>query len=303
MTKNLSKAAGAPRIVVAGASGRLGRIVVQQLLAAGVSNLVAASRTPEKLSNLTEKGIEVRFADFNEPDSLTQAFKDAEAMLLISTDDLLSGRRISQHKNAIEGAKKAGVKHIVYTSMPNPEQATGVYFSPDHVATEAALRDSGVTHTILRVSWYSENLRDVGYLSAAWRSGKWISSAKDGRIAYVPCNDVGRTVAAVLARVPDASKTYTLTGPAALTPEELAAALSSATGKEIQVVRVTAEELKPKLFELGLSDKFASMVAYTDGNTRAGNFNIVTTTIEDFTGQPPMSFEDFLKANVTMITQ
>jgi len=285
------------RILVAGASGRLGRIVLQQILASGVRHIVAASRSPEKLKEFASPDVELRFADFNEPESLPKAFEGASAMLLISTDDLLSGKRLQQHKNAISAAAKAGVQHIVYTSMPAPEASTAIFFSPDHAATEAALRESGLTHSILRIAWYAENLLDIGFIAATLRAGTWFTSAGNGRIAYIPCHDVGRAVAAALTRHADASATYDITGPAALTPEELAEALAEASGKTINVVHVDDQKLIQQLVAIGMPEQLASMVLTTDANVRDGHFDIVSGAVQELTGKPPSTFGNFLRRN------
>ena len=103
------------RILVAGASGRLGQLVLDELLHAGVRDIIATTRTPEKLGAYAALGVDVRPGDFNDPETLKKAFQGADRLLLISTDDLFSGKRIQQHQNAIDAAKRAGVRHILYT--------------------------------------------------------------------------------------------------------------------------------------------------------------------------------------------
>jgi NAD(P)H dehydrogenase (quinone) len=292
-----------PRVLVAGASGRLGQIVLEQLLQAGVTSIAATTRTPEKLATFVNQGVDVRAGDFNHPDGLTKAFDGVDRLLLVSTDDLFSGNRVQQHKNAIEAAKRAGVKHVIYTSMPNPEESTAIPFSPDHVATELALRESGMTYTILRVAWYAENTLDLGLISAALKTGKWLTSAGDGKIAYVTRRDVARAAAAVLAAPSEESRIYDITGPLALSAEQLAASLSRVVERSIDVVQLNDETLGRELVAAGVSAQLAPMLVTTDANTRAGHFSEATTAVRDLTGLPPIDFEQFLRENKKLFQQ
>ena len=148
-------------LLVTGASGQLGRRVLAHLLdtcAVPPARLIAVTRDPAKLADFAARGVEVRRGDFDDPGSLGEAFKGAGRLLLISTDALdTPGRRLAQHQAAIAAAKTAGVRHIVYTSMPNPD-GSPIPFAPDHLGTEQALALSGRGWTILRNAWYFENL-------------------------------------------------------------------------------------------------------------------------------------------------
>ena len=285
------------RILVAGASGRLGQLVLKQLLHAGVRDIVATTRTPEKLGAYAALGVDVRPGDFNDPETLKKAFQGADRLLLISTDDLFSGKRIQQHKNAIEGAKQAGVRHILYTSMPEPEASTAIPFAPDHVATETAIRESGLSYTILRVAWYAENTVELGLIPAALRSGTWPTSAGTGKIAYVTRFDVARAAAAALAGIEDENRVYDITGPQSMSASELAASLSRTIKRTIQVRQFGDEALVGGLVANGVAPQLAPMLLTTDINTRAGNFARVSDAVQALTGQPPADFESFLVEN------
>ena len=159
--------------------------------------MIAASRDPAKLADLAAKGAETRRADFDDPASLDAAFKGVDRLLIVSTDALgVPGMRQRQHKAAVAAAARAQVGHVVYTSMPNPEPGSLIPFAPDHYGTEQALTKSGLPHTILRVSWYAENL--LRSLPSILSTGKWYSSAGEGRVANVARDDVARAAAAAL---------------------------------------------------------------------------------------------------------
>ena len=291
------------RVLVAGASGRLGQMVLEQLLHAGVPDVVAMTRTPDKLGTYASLGIDVRPGDFNDPGTLNTAFKGVDRLLLISTDDLFSGKRIQQHKNAIEAAKRAGVRHILYTSMPEPEASTFIPFSRDHVATETAIQESGLGFTILRVAWYAENSMELGLIPAALRTGTWLTSAGDGKINYVTRFDVARAAAAALARSEEAKQISDITGPQAMSAKELAVSLSRAVDRPIQVRQLDDEALARDLASSGVPSHLVPMLVTTDANTRAGNFEGVSSVVQDLTGTPPKDFESFLVKNKTQILE
>lgn len=286
-----------PRVLVTGAGGQLGRLVLEQLLQVGVPRIVGASRTPQKLSEFASRGVDVRAADFNAPETLDTAFRNINRLLLISTDDLFSGKRVEQHRNAIEAARRTGISHIVYTSMPDPEGSKAIPFAPDHVATEAALKESGLGYTILRVAWYAENPVALGLIPAAIRTGSWFSAAGVGKISYVTRFDVARTAAAVLARSEEENHVYDITGPQALAASELVDSLSRVIDKEIQLRQVDDLTLGHELIDSGVSAKLVPMLIATDKNTRDGHFDLATTTVRDLTGKTPKSFEQFLLEN------
>jgi NAD(P)H dehydrogenase (quinone) len=156
-------------LFVTGASGHLGRRVVELLLEKDAGKIVAGTRKPEKLADLEARGVVVRQADFEDPQGLEAALAGVDRVLIISTDAIdRPGRRLAQHRAAVAAAVSAGVKHAVYTSMPNPETSP-VVFAPDHLGTEQALKASGVSHMILRMCWYADFL--IPTLAPAVASG------------------------------------------------------------------------------------------------------------------------------------
>jgi len=285
-------------LLVTGASGKLGRAVIRHLIETQkvpAQDIIATTRKPEELSDLAAKGIVVRKADFDDEASLAEAFKGADRILIISTDAVgVPGKRIAQHRNAVAAAKKAGVKHILYTSMPNPD-VSEVLFAPDHAGTEKAIKESGIPYTILRASWYQENL--VGSLANVIKSGTWYTSSGSGKLAHVSRDDIAAAAAGALVASGSESGTYTLTGTVARSYAEIAEIASKVTGKPIKVVQVTDEAFAESLRDAGLPAPVADLVTSIERNCREGYIKDVTDDVEKFAGHKPGSLESFLEAN------
>ncbi len=284
-----------PVLLVTGAGGKLGRRAVEILLEAKAGKIIAGTRDPSKIHDLARKGAAVRKVDFDDP-ALADALAGVDRLLLISTDALdTPGKRLKQHKAAIEAAKKAGVKHIVYTSMPKPEPGSPIPFAPDHYGTEQALAESGMGWTVLRNSWYQENL--LHSLPAVLASGKWFSAAGDGKVAHVAREDAAYAAAAALAAQPNGNARYDITGGDPLTTDEIAKLASEATGKPIEVVNVNDEQLTQGMIAAGMPAFLAPVYASFDTNTRAGNVSIASDAVRELTGRAPRSLKAFFTAN------
>lgn len=285
------------KLLVTGAAGQLGRRVVANLIernGVAPADIIAGSRDPEKLADLAALGVATRRIDFEAP-ALATAFAGADRALIISTDVLgRPGVRLAQHKAAVAAAAEAGVKHIVYTSMPNPEKSV-IPFAPDHLGTEQAIKATGIGYTILRNGWYMENLFMA--LPKVLASGQWFSATGDGRTSYITREDCARAAAAALAAGAGESRTYTLTGPEALTTAAIASAASSVAGKPITVVPVTDDQLLDGIVAAGLPAAIAPIIASFDRNTRLGLFDIVTDAVEALTGTAPTPLNAFLGTN------
>lgn len=287
-------------LLVTGASGQLGRGVIRYLLDTHKippARIIATTRNPQSLADLAASGVVVRAADFNDAASLETAFKGADKVLIISTGDLdlKSGRRLKQHENAVAAAKNAGVSHLLYTSMPNPEPVSPVLFADDHYSTEQAIKGSGLPYTIFRNGWYQENLFLA--LPHAIASGRWYTSAGEGRIAHGARDDMAAAIAAGLASGSTDSMTYTLTGPHAYTTAEIAALVSEVTGKPLEVIQVPDEALTEGVKAAGVPEDFADVVVSFDVNTRSGRIAMVTDAIETLSGRKPQTLKQFLEAN------
>ena len=287
-------------LLVTGAAGQLGRSVIRYLLdthKVPPAKIIATTRNPESVADLAARGVIVRAADFNDATSLENAFKGADRVLIISTSDLdlKTGRRLKQHEAAVAAAKKAGVSHLLYTSMPNPEPVSPVLFAGDHYGTEQAIKASGIAYTIFRNGWYQENL--FMSLPQAIASGQWYTSAGDGRIAHGARDDMAAAIAAGLASGSTDSKTYTLTGPQAYTTAEIAALVSEVTGKPLDVIQLPDEALTEGVKAAGVPEEFARVIVSFDANTRSGRIAMVTDAVETLSGRKPRTLKQFLEAN------
>ncbi len=289
--------------LVTGASGHLGRAVINHLLTTykvPASKIMAASRDVSKLAELKAKGIDTRTADFNDAAGLVKAFTGAKRLLLISTDSIEPGVRQKQHQAAVIAAEKAGVDHVLYTSMPKPD-TSAVLFAPDHLNTEKALAASKLNGwTVLRHNWYFENL--FMSLPQALQSGTQYSAAAQGKIPQIARDDLARADAAALASDKGGKNTYTLTGGSEFTVDEIAALVSKATGKALNVVHVPVEGLVQGMLGAGLPEGMARLFASFDANTAQGGLADVTGDYKALTGVEPQSFEDWLKKNAGAFT-
>lgn len=283
------------KLLLTGASGQLGRLVLDQLLAKGVApaDIIATTRDVSKLADYAAKGIEVRKADFNDPASIADAFKGATRLALISTDTI--GQRLQQHRNAIAAAKAAGVQHIIYTSMPNPHPDSKITFAAEHRGTEEAIKASGLSYTILRNAWYQENL--FLSLPQVLASGHWYTSTGDGKMNYLARADCAAALAAVLASDNTESKVYTLTGGEKLTTADIAALASDVLGKKIEVIQLTDEQLAAGMQQHGVPDFMIPFIIGFEANTRVGDADIQTDDVEKLMGRKPTPIRAFFEAN------
>lgn len=284
-------------LLVTGAAGHFGQATLRHLidtLKVPASRIIATTRTPDRLAAWAARGVTVRSADFEVAASLVAAFQGAQRVLLISTDALdRPGRRLAQHQAAVQAAEQAGVQHVVYTSMPQPE-GSPLLIAPDHAGTEQALAASRLPGwTVLRNHWYFENL--LMSLPPALASGQWYSAAGEGRLAQIARDDLARAAATVLAGPYIGRHTFTLSGPQALTTAEIAKQVSEVVGKPLQVVPVPVEALIQGMVGAGLPQPLAAVFASFDTNTAAGRVGTVTGDYQAITGQAPQSLGDWLQ--------
>ena len=294
----------APTLLVTGASGHLGGAVVRHLLDTAQfpgERLIVTSRNPDPLRELAARGVTIRTADFDQPDTLAAAFAGADRLLLVSTDALMEpGKRLAQHRAAVTAAADAGVQHVVYTSLPSAD-TSHVSFAPDHWGTEQALSASPLTWTVLRNAWYFENL--AYSVPGALASGEWASAAGDGRIAYIARDDLARAAAVVLASEDTSNQILTLTGEQAWSARDVAMRVSALTGKPLAVVDITPETLIEGLKAHGFPPALAEVFASFDAATAAGDLGEVTDDYRQLTGRSPTALDAWLPANLDLLTK
>lgn len=257
-------------IVITGASGQLGRLVIDQLLkSVPADQLVAAVRTPASVADLAAKGVVIREADYNRPDTLESAFAGADKLLLISSSEV--GQRASQHANVIAAAVKAGVGLLAYTSILHADSSP-LPLAQEHKRTEAMLAESGLPHALLRNGWYSENY--TAAVPVALEYGVVMGCAGAGRIASAARADYAAAAAAVLLAEGQAGKVYELAGDNAYTLTELAAEIATQSGKEVSYQDLPEADYAKALLDAGLPEPIAVMLAESDtGASRGGLFD------------------------------
>ncbi|SHF33649.1 NAD(P)H dehydrogenase (quinone) [Marinomonas polaris DSM 16579] len=278
-------------ILVTGASGQLGRLVIDNLLNTTPANqIVAAVRNPEKVVDLAEKGIQVRKADYSDLDSLVAAMQGVEKVLLVSSSEV--GQRTAQHSNVINAAKQASVALIAYTSILNADKSP-LILAKEHVETENLLAKSGVPYVLLRNGWYSENYT-MG-VAGALEHGV-VGCAEDGKLSTAARADYAAAAAAVVIKNGQAGKVYELAGDNAFTLSEYAAAISKVSGKTVAYQNVPETEFTKILVSVGLPEGFAAVLADSEAGASKGGLFSDSKDLSTLIGRPTTSIEDSIKA-------
>jgi len=255
------------KIGVTGATGQLGRLVIEGLKQkVAAETIVALVRNPAKAADL---GVETRAFDYTQAETLVASLQGVDKLLLISGNEI--GQRLPQHKAVIDAAKQAHVKQIVYTSLLHADSSP-LGLAGEHLATEAVIKESGLTYTILRNGWYTENY--TGSAKGAINAGAFIGNAGDGKIASAPRADYAEAAVAVLLGEGHENKIYELAGDEAYTLTELAAEISKQTGKNIPYNNLTEAQYAEILKSFGLPDGLVEMLADSDtGASKGGLFD------------------------------
>jgi NAD(P)H dehydrogenase (quinone) len=280
-------------IAVTGATGHLGRLTLDALLDRGVpaDELVAAVRDTDKAADLAARGVHVRLADYDRPDTLAAAFAGVDKVLLISSDAV--GRRVGQHRNVIDAAVAAGVALLAYTSVVRADTSQMV-LAADHRETEVLVRASGVPFSLLRNSWYLENY--TGQLPQYLEHGAILGSADDGRVSAATRADFAAAAAAVLVGEGHENSVYELGGDKAFTLPELAAAISERAGRDIVYRDLPVEEYAQVLVGAGLPEPVATMLADSDAGIARGDLFVDSGDLSRLIGRPATRYTDAVAA-------
>jgi NAD(P)H dehydrogenase (quinone) len=275
--------------VITGATGHLGRLVVQDLLGRGVpaGDITAAGRDITKVKDLADRGVRVLAIDYDDPASLDAVFRGADKILLVSASE--PGRRAQQHRNAIDAAARAGAGLLAYTSIANAG-TTSMRLATEHQATEAALRASGLTWVLLRNSWYTENY--TAQIPAILQRGSLAGSAGDGRVSAATRADYAAAAAAVLTGDGHAGRAYELGGDEAFTLAELAAEIGAQAGQPVGYLDLPEDEYARLLTSAGLPEAAAVTLADADRGLARGDLYVGSGDLSRLIGRPTTTLRD-----------
>ena len=277
---------------ITAASGQLGRLVVDELLrSVPAEQIVAAVRNPAKAADLAAKGISVREADYDRPETLVPALAGVDKLLLISSSEI--GRRAPQHRAVIDAARSAGVKLIAYTSVLHADTSP-LGLAEEHRQTEAALGASGIPFVVLRNGWYSEN--HLMGLQAALTHGAMMGSAGAGRIASAARSDFASAAVAALTRDGQEGRVYELAGDTAWTLTELAAEIARQSGKPVVYRDMPQADYEALLLKVGLPPAVADLLADSDAAAAGGALDDSSHDLSRLTGRPTTPLADSVAA-------
>ena len=280
-------------VVITGATGHLGRLVVESLLQQGVParDITAAGRDTTKIKDLADRGVRVRAIDYDDPATLDGAFRGAARILLISAS--ATGQRARQHGNAIDAARRAGAGLLAYTSIAHADTST-LRMAEEHRATEAALRASGLEYVLLRHSWYTENY--TAQIPAILQRGSLPGSADHGRVSAATRADYAAAAAAVLASDGHAGCVYELGGDQAFTLSEFAAEISAQAGQPVSYHDLPMAEYAQLLIGAGLPEPAAAIIADADRGLARGDLYVDSGHLRQLIGRPTTSLHDAVAA-------
>jgi NAD(P)H dehydrogenase (quinone) len=281
-------------ILVTGASGQLGRLVIESLLhKVPAGQIIAAVRNPHSVADLAARGVQVRQADYDQPASLHSAFAGATKVLLISSSAV--GQRIAQHAAVIEAAKQAGVKLLAYTSILHADSSP-LPLAAEHKATEALIQESGLPYVFLRNGWYTENY--LAGAPTAIQYGALLGCAAEGRIASAARADYAEAAAVVLSSAAAVQPIYELAGDQAYTLAEFAAALAKAAGKPVAYHDLPEADYKAALLGAGLPEGLAALLSSSDSGAAKGGLFDGSHQLSTLIGRPTQSWQAQLEAAV-----
>lgn len=283
-------------IAISAASGQLGRHVIETLLKTQPDTpFVALARRPESLADFAERGVTVRYADYNEPASLLEALEGVNRLLMISSSEV--GQRVAQHQAIIDAAKAKNLSFVAYTSILHCDTSPLSILADEHAQTEQALADSGLKHALLRNGWYSENyLQSVG---AALEHGTLLGCAGEGRFATASRQDFAEAAVKVLTETYATQETqrtvYELAGDTAFTLAEFAAAISEISAKPVAYRDMPEQEYTQALIGMGLPEVFAHMLANSESGAKAGGLYDESRQLATLIGRATTPWQETLR--------
>ncbi|MEQ0583511.1 SDR family oxidoreductase [Pantoea dispersa] len=281
-------------IAITGATGQLGRLVINALLKkVPASEIIAVVRSPEKAQDLQALGVALRTADYNQPQTLLGAFAGVQKVLLISSSEV--GQREAQHRAVIDAAKAAGVSFIAYTSLLHADTSP-LGLGVEHRATEALLQASGIPYALLRNGWYSENY--AASIAPALAHHAFIGAAGDGRIASAAREDYAAAAAEVISRDDQAGKVYELAGDDSYTLAEFSAEIARQSGEQVEYVNLPPAEFSAALIGAGLPAPLAELLADSDAGAAQGALFDDSHTLSKLIGRPTTPFAAVIKATL-----
>ncbi|MCH9300157.1 MULTISPECIES: SDR family oxidoreductase [Pantoea] len=281
-------------IAVTGATGQLGRLVIEALRKKiAADHIVATVRSPAKAGDLAALGVVVREADYNKPETLAAAFKGVDKVLLISGSEV--GQREAQHRAVIDAAKAAGVKFIAYTSLLHTDTSP-LSLGIEHRATEAMLATSGVPYALLRNGWYTENY--AASIAPALAHHVFLGAAGEGRISSAARQDYAEAAAEVMVRDDQAGKVYELAGDDSYTLAEFAAEIAAQSGEKVDYVNLPQAEFAAALKAAGLPAPLADLLADSDVGVAQGGLFDDSRTLSQLIGRPTTAYQDVIRATL-----
>ncbi|MFJ2667975.1 NmrA family NAD(P)-binding protein [Nocardia fluminea] len=267
-------------VAVTAAGGKLGRLVVEALLAAG-ERPVAIVRDPSKVADLAARGAQVRQASYDDPAALDAALAGVDRVLLISGNEF--GKRVAQHTNVLRAAERAGVRLLAYTSIPRAD-SNPMLLAAEHRGTEEVLASAAVPTVLLRNSWYWENY--AGAVANAAQSGVLYGAMAQGRVSGAARADYAEAAARVLTGVGHEGRVYELGGDEALTGADLAAAVAEAKGSPVRYADLAEDDYAAALRAAGLEEQYAAALADADAGIGEGLLEVTTGDLTKLLGRP-----------------
>lgn len=282
------------KILVTGATGQLGALVVETLLKSVPAERLAVSvRDPQKAEALRARGVEVRQGDFDKPETLDQSFAGINRLLIISADGD-NGTRIRQHTNAVAAAQRAKVGFIAYTSAANAAEST-LFLAEVHRATEEAIRKTGIPYAFLRNNWYLEN--EGGSIQGVLAGGPWVTSAGSGKVGWATRRDYAEAAAAVLAGSGHKNAIYELSGKL-MTQKELASALGEVLSREVPVMEVDDAGYAEIMKGAGVPEPVVPILVAIQRDIREGALEVDSADLEKLLGRPATPISEGLRQMV-----